>query len=221
MGESEAKLFDLMKDSMPTEELLTFDGVNMGRKRLFVIIQFLIVALIAAIMIVVPILTSESFVKVVFDCFKGETSESLITGKGIVDFVLEAIKNKGLISDKTSLMYPLITNNSNHIFTSISFIGKACELVSKDPEMLSYKVSLFVVLGVYALITLAILLVLIVSIFSFISKRPFRGRTLGVLVITLLIGCIFVYTSTFTEEFAHYDSWLLYAFAISFFKSFS
>ena len=212
--------------NIPTEEVkveepteakdisFVFEDVNMGRKRLFVIIQFFLVAVIAAIMVMVPLLTKESLFTALLPCFKRESNETFMTGLGVYEYVLECISNRGIVVGETSISYPMITNGEGQfVLTSIPWFEPLLSYFNK-PET-QYLISLGAVLLSYALMVLSMLIVFISSFVGLFSKKPFRGKALGSLVFMLFIASLLIYSNVFFA-FEGYDSWLIYAFAICF-----
>ena len=195
-----------------------FEGVNMGRKRLFLIIQILLVGVIAAIMVMIPILTKDNFFTALVPCIKGTSTETLISGKDLVDYVQEIIANKKPILDSSSVIYPMISGEGGaSIFTNMSFVGAFLKLIKQDPAAINASISIIVVLSCYVLIALAMVISIISGFVGMFTKNAYKGKSLGFLLITLLLSCLLIYTSTFFKPFKTYDSWLIYAFAICFF----
>lgn len=210
-----------VKEELPATEVVEENkkdnnGINMGRKRLFLIIQLLIVGVIAAIMVMVPVLTSNNFFKALIPCITGKDNiETLVTGKGVFAYIMECVKSKTFV--QSSVIYPMISKDGSALFTSIPFIYQLLKLISSNPDNLATIISIVVVVVSYVLIALAMLICLLSGFFGLFIKKPYRGKALGFLLISLLIGALFIYSSTFFAPFVGYDSWLLYAFAIIFF----
>lgn len=199
-----------------SEEIVAFEGINMGRKRLFVIIQFFVVALIAAIMVMVPILTKQNLFVALIPCFTGETTETLINGIGVYEYIAECISKGGISVGEGSVAYGMITNESGaFIFTNIKVLEPLMK-VADGYENLEFLFSIGSVLLSYFLIVLSMLIVFISSIVGLFSKKPFKGKALGSLTIMLFISCILIYINVFFDAFKKYDSWLIYAFALCF-----
>ena len=212
-----------VKEELPATEVVEENkkdnnGINMGRKRLFLIIQLLIVGVIAAIMVMVPVLTSNNFFKALIPCITGKDNiETLVTGKGVVAYIIECVKTKTLVLDQSSELFNSISVDGKPIFTSMPFIYQLLKLISSNPDSLATIISIVVVVVSYGLIALAMLICLLSGFIGLFVKKPYRGKALGFLLISLLIGALFIYSSTFFAPFVGYDSWLLYAFAIIFF----
>lgn len=212
-----------VKEELPATEVVEKskkdnNGINMGRKRLFLIIQLLIVGVIAAIMVMVPVLTSNNFFKALIPCITGKDNiETLVTGKGIFAYIMECVNSKGIVLTQSSVIYPMISKDGSTLFTSMPFIYQLLKLISSNPDNLATIISIVVVVVSYVLIALAMLICLLSGFFGLFIKKPYRGKALGFLLISLLIGALFIYSSTFFAPFVGYDSWLLYAFAIIFF----
>lgn len=192
--------------------------INMGRKRLFLIIQLLLVGVIAAIMVMVPILTKDTFFNALIPCVTGKSNETMVAGKDMFTYVLEIINNKAISFNSSSVIYPKIINGSGDaIFTSMSFVGVVFNFISKNPESLNVTVAMVVVVLVYFLLVLSLLISFLSGLFGLFIKRPYRGKTLGFVLFSLVFASLLVYTSTFFAPFKGYDSWLLYALALVFF----
>ena len=212
---------ELEEVNEPQEEVVKeFNGINMGRKRLFLIIQLLIVGVLAAIMIMVPVLTSDNFFKALIPCITGTSNESLVSGKNVIEYVLECISTQSILLNQNTDFYSSISIGGSAIFTSIPFIYKLLAFTG-NADSFAIMISIIVVLFSYAIIALAMLVCLISGFVGLFVKRPYKGKALGFLLISLLIGCLFIYTSTFFEPFNNggkpFDSWLVYAFALIFF----
>ena len=205
------------KEEEEVEKKKDNKGINMGRKRLFLIIQLLIVGVIAAIMVMVPILTADKFFEALIPCITGSSNESLISGKDIFTYVMECINQKSINLTVDSSIYSKISKDGQVLFTGIPFIYQLLSLISKNPENLSVIISIVVVLFSYALIALAMLIALLSGFIGLFVRRPYRGKALGFLLVSFVIAAAFIYTSVFTKTFVAYDSWLLYAFALIFF----
>lgn len=202
----------------PVEETKKdFNGINMGRKRLFLIIQLLLVGVLAAIMVMVPVLTSENVFKAIIPCVTGNSSETLVSGKGVFAYVMECITSKSIDLSSSSNLYSMITKDGQPILTGIPFVYKLLTLISKNPDGLATIVSIVAVLLSYVLIILAMLVSFISGFVGLFAKRPYKGKSLGFLLVSLAIASVLIYTSTFFNPFIGFDSWLLYAFALIFF----
>lgn len=203
------------------EEIETTDikpSINMGRKRLFLIIQMLLVGVIAAIMVIVPILTKDTFFNALIPCVKGSSNETMIAGKDMYSYVLEAIANKFPLFNRNSVIYPKIINESGEaIFTNMSFIKGFFNLISSNPSGLDVSIAMIVVVASYCLLVIALLISFLSGFFGLFIKKPYKGKTLGFLLFSLVLISLFIYSSTFFEAFAGYDSWLLYALVLVFF----
>ena len=192
--------------------------INMGRKRLFLIIQMLLIGVIAAIMVMVPVLTKDTFINSLIPCVKGTSTESMITGKHMFAYVLEAIDNKFILLNSHSVIYPHIVNeNGEAIFTSMPFIKVIFNFISSNPSGLDVTVAMIVVVFSYVLLVIALLISFLSGFFGLFIKRPYRGKTLGFVLFTLVLTSLLIYSSTFFTAFKGYDSWLLYALVLVFF----
>ena len=187
--------------------------VNVGRKRLFTVLQLLVVILIAAIMVAVPILTSEFFISEMWNCFKGESQENLISFKSLFDY-FKNVEFK-IFDINSELLTPLLTNEEGKfLFSDAKIINR----IFNDSSALKLKASYLTMLCAYGGLIVSMLIVFVTSIISFCNKRPLKGRSLGLFTI-VLFGCvvlIFMLNTLLNDGFKKYDSWLTYAFFISF-----
>ena len=224
--EGAEKTYEPVKEEVkPVEEVVSaeevetpivFEGVNMGRKRLFVIIQFFLVAVIAAIMVMVPLLTQGNLFTDLIDCFKGQSNDSFMNGLGVYNYVLECIANKGITVGESSISYKMLTNGEGQfVLTNIPVFEPLMSFVA-DKGNIKYLIPLGAVLLSYLLMVLSMLIVFFSSIAGLFSKKPFKGKALGSVTIMLFISCLLVYSSVFFDAFSGYQSWLIYAFALCF-----
>ena len=133
-------------------------------------------------------------------------------------YVLEAIDNKFILLNSDSVIYPHIINgNGDAIFTSMPFIKALFNILSSNPSGLDVTVSMIVVVCSYLLLTISLLVSFLSGFFGLFIKKPYKGKTLGFVLISLAIVSLLVYSSTFFVSFKGYDSWLLYALALVFF----
>lgn len=204
------------KPAEPVEAPFVFEGVNMGRKRLFVIIQFFLVAIIAAIMVMVPLLTEGNLFTDLIDCFKRQSDEPFMNGIGVYKYILECIANKGITVGETSISYKMLTNGEGQfVLTNIPIFEPLMSFIS-DKGSVKHLIPLGATLLSYLLMVLSMLIVFISSIVGLFSKKIFRGKALGSLTIMLFISCLLIYSSVFFDAFKGYQSWLIYAFALCF-----
>lgn len=203
-----------------TSDKNTTFSVKIGRKRTFLIIQLIVVLIVSAVMLFVPILTQAKFIDVVIPCIKNEnSSETMVTGLGVINHIIEMIKNKTFIFEEGSVFYQMVVNsNGESIYSANNFIQMIIGLFADSPKEVGHFASEIVFLVVYLFIILSLLIAVLTSIFGLFSKKkPYKGKTLGLVIVSLLVAIILVYTATFTNEFKGFDSWLLYAFALTFF----
>lgn len=192
--------------------------INMGRKRLFLVIQLLLIGVIAAIMVMVPILTKDTFFNALIPCVKGTYTEPMVTGKDMFAYVLEIIENKSILLNSNSVIYPKIINgNGEAIFTSMPFIKIIFDFISSNPSGLDVTVAMIVVVLTYILLVISLLISFLSGFIGLFIKKPYRGKTLGFVLFSLVLSSLLIYSSTFFEAFKGYDSWLLYALALVFF----
>ena len=184
--------------------------VKMGRKRVFVSIQLFFTLVILLLAIMLPLLTKESFISSIIPSFTGENTETVITGKDYILFVINSIKDG---FDLSNIEASLTGLNGGYIFTGMKLIDKIFAVFG-DIHLMS---SFVVVSLVYALIFGNCISLIITSITGLIRKTPYRGSSLTVTNISLAVGLLLIYTNRFSENFYDYDSWILYAFALLFF----
>lgn len=203
------------KPAEPVEAPIVFEGINMGRKRLFVIIQFFVVAVIAAIMVMVPLLTQGNFFVDLIDCFKRQYNGEFIRGLDVFEFIKGCFSNANAAIDNVSIK--LTNGEGQFVLTSIPFFADLFGLLKIEEH--SKYIALGATLLSYLLMVLSMLIVFISSIVGLFSKKPFRGKALGSLTIMLFISCLLIYSSVFFDAFKKepvYQSWLIYAFALCF-----
>ena len=117
-----------------------------------------------------------------------------------------------------SVIYPHIVNeNGEAIFTSMPFIKVIFNFISSNPSGLDVTVAMIVVVFSYVLLVIALLISFLSGFFGLFIKRPYRGKTLGFVLFTLVLTSLLIYSSTFFTAFKGYDSWLLYALVLVFF----
>ena len=201
------------KDNTPLKEV-----VNMGRKRLFIIMQLIVVALIAAIMVVVPILTSDFFITEMVDCFKGTSNEPLMTFKDLFAYFTDTVNFK-IFEVKPSIIRPMLSSgNVNLIFSDISFLAPLFEKIpTEDQTHLMLQISYCSMLTTYGCIILSIIVVFFTSLFGLFIRKPMKGKAMGFTTIMLFICSAVVFAlNVYFNDFENYDSWLTYAFLLSF-----
>ena len=199
-------------DDTPLNEV-----VNLGRKRLFVILQLLVVALIAAIMVAVPILTSEFFVSEMWNCFKGESTETLISVKSLFVYFKDTVDFK-IFEVNPSVLKPMLASETGKLlFSDVSFINPLLLKLTDDPKFFVVQSAYISTLSVYMCLIASMLIVVFTSIINLFTKKPLKGKSLGLFTIVLFVSVLFVFTlNTFFNDFEKYDSWLTYAFLLSF-----
>jgi hypothetical protein len=130
--------------------------------------------------------------------------------KDMAIFAIESIKSN---SFDLSMLDSKLINNGGYIFTSINVVDSLLSSFSDYKLFISF----VVVCVVYGFIIISLLTTLISSIVHLIKKNAYKGTSLGLLTISFLIGCLFIYSNIFDDNFANYDSYMIYGFAISFF----
>lgn len=197
------------------------DCINMGRKRLFIIIQLIITALVATLMVMVPIITKDSLFASLLPSFSGELEGAKMTFIDLVNGLIASISDviaggEGFFNEADPL-YALVNVEGNYIFSSMPFVSELVSMLEALAVPIpGFFVSLVAVTLVYFLIALSMVIIFFSSIVGFFRKRPFKGKAMGFLVITLFIGCLIVYLGSIIGPYNGYDSWLLYGFALTF-----
>lgn len=188
--------------------------INLGRKRLFVIIQMVLMALILAVILILPIMTKNSFfnsLAVAFDSSKGSNGEIM---SGINFFSVFFGLFKG--GSNVELIASKLTNSEGHIlFADVSFIHSVLGIFSKGTSIYPI-VSFIIVSGIYLATFICTIILYVTSIFGLFKATPFKGKALGSLVTVFAIGCVLIYATRFSKAYSGYDSWLLYAFVLTF-----
>lgn len=205
---------EIKEEMIPLNEV-----VNMGRKRLFVIIQLLLVSLIATIMVVIPVLTKHPFVVAMINYFKGDTSETMISISSLFSYLKDNLSTGKLVMDDEALKQLLTNGNNKVLFSDVSFVKLIIDAIPSSLEQYSklLTISFFFMIAIYGIIVLSMVGLLITSIIGMFNKKPLRAKSLGIVVISLLVGVLFVYIfNVFFNDFAEYDSWLTYGFALAY-----
>lgn len=188
--------------------------INLGRKRLFVIIQMVLMALILAVILILPIMTKNSFfnsLSVAFDSSKGSNGE-IMSGINFFSVFFGLFKGGSNIELITSKL----TNSENYIlFADVGFIRSILGIFSKGTSIYPI-VSFIAVSSIYLATFICTIILYVTSIVGLYKPTPFKGKALGSLVIVFAIGCVLIYATRFSKEYSGYDSWLLYAFVLTF-----
>lgn len=194
-------------------------SINIVRKRIFLAIQMIVVCLVALVMLYVPILTKSNFFGIIGLAIKQElSSETMATGFGVIDYIVNAIKSASLQIDQSSMLYQMIVYDGSSIYSENRFVLMMLDLFNANSLQLTHALSLYCTVSCYIIISLALLIAFLSAFFGMFSKKkPYKGKALGFLIIALLIGILFVYSATFTQTYKGYDSWLLYGFVLCFF----
>ena len=195
-------------EEIKTETKSNF-AVKMGRKRVFASLQLIYTLILIAIVVMVPILTKQSFIESIIPTFTNSSNETIVTLKDMFAFIIESIKTQSL---DISIIADKLKNNDGYIFTSLKLVN---DLLNSYPD---YKllISFIVVCVVYGCLTISLLTALISSIIHLFKKNSYKGTALGLITLSFLLGCLLIYSNIFTYSFANYDSYMLYGFAVSF-----
>lgn len=184
--------------------------VNVGRKRLFLIIQLVVVSLLLLIAILTPILSNDSFFKAIVSGFGGKSNDTIMAGK---DFFKIIFSNK---FDDIEFLRPFVTTQNNlFMFADIPFIKTVLSFLGNGDSAYIYG-GITVGILTFSLIFISTLIIYITSIFGFIKRTPLRSSALGFQVWSYLIGCILIYSNRFFEGFESCDSWLILGFGVTF-----
>ena len=183
------------------EELLEPIEINIYRKRTFVIMQMVLGILILVSLLFSPLLSPT------FEGMFSQTSESLINGNNYIGFTVSSLF-KGVF-DFENIKTLLSSVDGNYIFSSLPLIDK---IVGNNGLIVSY----VIISIVYVSILISFIIVLITSIIGLTKATPFKAIAQTIFVICLAISCLLIYPNVFTKSFLEYETWLLYAFAVSF-----
>ena len=183
------------------EELLEPIEINVYRKRTFVIIQMVLSLLVLVSLLFSPLLAST------FEGMFSQASDALISGNDYIGFTFSSIF-KGVF-DLESIRNILSSTDGNIIFSSLPLIDK---LVGESGLIVSY----VIISIVYVSVLTSFIIVLVTSIVGLTKATPFKGIAQTIFVICLAVSCLLIYPNIFTQSFLGYETWLLYAFAISF-----
>ena len=156
------------------------------------------------------VLVSLLFSPLLASTFEGmfsQASDALISGNDYIGFTFSSIF-KGVF-DLESIRNILSSTDGNIIFSSLPLIDK---LVGESGLIVSY----VIISIVYVSVLTSFVIVLVTSIVGLTKATPFKGIAQTIFVICLAVSCLLIYPNIFTQSFLGYETWLLYAFAISF-----
>jgi len=215
---------EVEKEQLPDEDIK--EVVNMGRKRTFLILEFIFLLVIAFLAAALPVLSSvgpfygEGLAKV----FNGETigqlaalgsleDPSLVTGIRYIWFAIAKI---------TEGNYAALFNGLNEDFYTLggnvisSYQIGAVNLNGTDNLFIQIFIAAF-----YIALAVTFVITLIEFIVSLFVRKPFKVIGFGTLTVVLAVGSVVIYPQIFIAgnpfaDMAKYDTWIIYAFALSF-----
>ena len=176
------------------------NGINIYRKRTFLIIQMIFSILVLVSLLFSPLLSNT------FEGMFNVDATSLINGNKFISFIFTSLFSNTF--DLSSISNLLISNEQ-YIFSSLPLLK---DLIGENALLVSF----IIISIVYAINIISIVILLMTSIIGLKRNTPLKGITLCILVICLAISCILIYPIIFTEAFLNYETWLLYAFAFAF-----
>lgn len=183
------------------------DLVNMGRKRLFMILQLIVVLLIAALLTVMPLIgqQGDNFFTTIIPSFKAIQNPSIIKGYDWFAYLLEWFKSllgkNHLLT--TELNFYFDADKQKLIFSTLPFIGSK---ITSDVVMIVLAV-------LYGFSYLFLLLAVIVSIVGLFSRKPVKGRSMGAVTIVLFIFTLLTIVHPIIDK---QETIALYLFVLSF-----
>lgn len=173
--------------------------VNMLRKRIVLGVQLLLVVIVALMMFFVPIMTS----KPLYNSLGSLNNEPLVTLSKLITSMMGEGQNSTLIAV-----------NNQPIFMGLPFIQTVLGWFAAQDQAAT--LSVYLMLFIYGFIGLSLILQVLICGFGMLTHRPIRGKSAKFTIITLVISAIFIYTNLFSGNYAGYDSWIAYAFALFF-----
>lgn len=180
--------------------------VLIPRKRIFIFLQIIIVAVITLICLFVPIVTKDTVYNTIFNLINKTATDSIITGKECIKLWINSPNDFSTISKY------LVNENGAYLISSLPFVSSFINNF-KD---LSAQVSFYAISSFYLLTLIASLITLINSIIGFFNSKPLYGKSICFLMIVLLIGAIIIQPNCIATTFKNYDCWILYGFALTF-----
>ena len=173
--------------------------VNMLRKRIVLGVQLLLVVILALMMFFVPIMTS----KPLYNSLGSLNNEPLVTLSKLITSMMGEGQNSTLIAV-----------NNQPIFMGLPFVQTVLGWFAAQDQAAT--LSVYLMLFIYGFIGLSLILQVLICGFGMLTHRPIRGKSAKFTLITLVISAIFIYTNLFSGNYAGYDSWIAYAFALFF-----
>ena len=111
----------------------------------------------------------------------------------------------------------LTSETGKLLFSDVSFINPLLLKLTDDHKFFVVQIAYISKLIVYICLIASMLIVVFTSIINLFTKKPLKGKSLGLFTIVLFVSVLFVFTlNTFFNDFEKYDSWLTYAFLLSF-----
>ncbi|MDY2889233.1 MAG: zinc ribbon domain-containing protein [Candidatus Caccosoma sp.] len=180
--------------------------VLMPRKRIFILLQIILVAIITLVCLFVPIVTKDNVYNTIFNLINKTATDSIITGKECIKLWISSPNDFSIISKF------LVNENGNYLISSLPFASSIINSLGN----IEAQVSFYAISSFYLLTLLASLITLLSSIIGFFNSKPFHGKSICFLMISLLIGAIIIQPNCIIGTFKNYDCWILYGFALSF-----
>lgn len=180
--------------------------VLMPRKRIFILLQIILVAIITLVCLFVPIVTKDTVYNTIFNLINKTATDSIITGKECIKLWISSPNDFSIISKF------LVNENGNYLISSLPFASSIINSLGN----IEAQVSFYAISSFYLLTLLASLITLLSSIIGFFNSKPFHGKSICFLMISLLIGAIIIQPNCIIGTFKNYDCWILYGFALSF-----
>ncbi len=180
--------------------------VLMPRKRIFILLQIILVAIITLVCLFVPIVTKDTVYNTIFNLINKTATDSIITGKECIKLWISSPNDFSIISKF------LVNENGNYLISSLPFASSIINSLGN----IEAQVSFYAISSFYLLTLLASLITLLSSIIGFFNSKPFHGKSICFLMISLLIGAIIIQPNCIIGTFKNYDCWILYGFALTF-----
>lgn len=181
--------------------------VLIPRKRIFIFLQIILVAIISLVCLFVPLVTKDTVYNTIYNLINKTSTESIITGKECIKLWITSPNDFTLISKY------LVNENGQYLISSLPFIS----LFLNSFGDINVQVSFYAISIFYLLTLLFSFITLLSSIISFFNTKPFYGKSICSLMFVLLIGAIIIQPNCIVDTFKNYDCWILYGFALTFF----
>lgn len=184
------------------------DLINMGRKRLFMILQILVVLCIGTLLTTMPLIVEKegSFFQSILPSFKNIKNVSIIKGYDLFHYLFTLIQQTlgmGTVEkiDPSSLY--IDAEKTTLIFGSLPFIG----------SKLSVGISFVWLVALYGCTYLFLLIALFAAFGGLFTRRPVRGKTIGFVTILLFVFSLLTIVHPIIDK---QETIVLYLFVLSF-----